>query len=89
MTNSYPRESVEFVPVLVTLDNNTITNGIEFSVTLPSARPTDSSWFAATLLAGETGFLTGTYTPGTWKVWARVTDSPEIPVIDCGAFQIS
>ena len=89
MTNIYPRESVEFQPVLVTLDNNPVTDSVEFAVLKPNDRPQDSDWFAATLLQGETGFLTGTYGVGVWKVWARVTDSPEEPVIDCGSFQVS
>jgi hypothetical protein len=89
MTNVYPRESVEFQPVLVTQDGVAITTGVEFAVIKPTARPTDADWFAATLLQGATGFLTGTYGVGIWKVWAQVTDSPEIPVIDCGTFQVS
>lgn len=89
MTNIYPRESVEFVTVLVTVDNNQITSGVEFAVIKPTARPTDSDWFAATLLQGQVGFFTGNYAAGTWNVWAQVSDSPEIPVINCGSIQIS
>jgi len=89
MTNVYPRESVEFQPVLITLDNTIVTDNVELAVLLPNDRPQDSDWFAATILAGATGFLTGTYAKGTWNVWAQITDSPEIPVINCGAFQVS
>ena len=89
MTNIYPRESVEFQPVLITLDNTVITTAVQFAVLTTTDRPQTSDWFNATILAGATGFLTGTYAKGTWKVWAQITDSPEIPVIDCGSFQVS
>jgi len=89
MTNIYPRESVEFQPVLVTRDNVIITSGVSFAVITPTARPQSSDWFAATVLQGATGFLTGTYAPGVWNVWAQISDSPETPVINCGSFQVS
>ena len=89
MTNIYPRESVEFQPVLITLDNSVITSNVQLAVLTPNDRPLSSDWFNATILQGATGFLTGSYTAGTWKVWAQITDSPEIPVIDCGVFQVS
>ena len=89
MTNIYPRESVEFQPVLVTLDNVAFTSGVQFAVLKPNDRPISSDWFSATLLQGATGFLTGSYVAGTWKVWAKIADSPETPVIDCGSFQVS
>lgn len=88
MPNIYPRESVEFVSVLVTADNNPVTSGVQFAVTKPSARP-DSLWFDASILDGMTGFYTGSYGVGPWKVWAKVSDAPETPVIDCGSFQVS
>ena len=89
MTNVYPRESVEFQPVLITLDNTVITSNVHFAVLTQTDRPQTSDWFNATLLQGATGFLTGSYTQGTWNVWAQITDSPEIPVINCGSFQVS
>ncbi len=89
MTNIYPRESVEFQPVLVTLDNVSVTSNVQIAVLKPTDRPVEADWFAATVLNGEVGFLTGTYAYGTWNVWARVVGSPEEPVINCGSIQIS
>ena len=87
MTNIYPRESVEFQPVLVTLDGNAITTNVEFAITNMTARP--SNWVAATTLQNQIGVMVENLSVGTYKVWARITDSPEIPVIDCGSFAVS
>jgi hypothetical protein len=92
MMNSYPRESVEFEATQVTVSvagvATVVTTGVQFAVTQDPARPT--VFTAATILSGNTGFLVGTYAVGYWRKWAKVTGySPEIPVIDCGLFQIT
>lgn len=89
MINNYPRESVEFQPILITLDGDPVTNAadVEVCITTPSARP--STWIASTSLAGEIGVMVENLSVGTYYVWARITDSPEIPVINCGAFAVS
>lgn len=89
MTNIYPRESVEFQPILVTVDGETITANVETQIALPGARPVESAWIPAVLLYGEIGLMIEGLNPGTYEVWARVSDSPEIPVIDCGSFAVS
>ena len=89
MTNIYPRESVEFQPILITVDGETITSNVETQITLPGARPSSSAWIAAVTLHGDIGLMVEGLNPGTYEVWARVTDSPEIPVIDCGSFAVS
>jgi len=89
MTNIYPRESVEFQPILVTLDGVPITTNVEVAVLLPTARPAESDWLTATTLNGDIGVLIQALSVGTWNVWARITDSPEIPVINCGSFVVS
>ena len=89
MTNIYPRESVEFQPILVTLDGVPVTTAVETAVLLPSARPAESDWVTAYALDGDIGVLIQNLATGTWNVWARITDSPEIPVINCGSFVVS
>ena len=89
MTNIYQRETVEFQPVLITLDGAQVTTGVEFAVIIPSARPVSSNWANATTLDGDIGFLVQNLAVGTWNVWARITDSPEIPVINCGSFAVA
>lgn len=89
MINTYPRESVEFQPILITLDGTPFTTAadIEVSITAPSARP--STWIASTSLGGEIGVMIENLAVGSYTVWARITDSPEIPVINCGSFAVS
>lgn len=95
MTNVYPLGSVEFQPMLVTRDGVVITSGVSFAVIPLNTAPASPNWFAATILptaaypSGVTGFMTGSYGAGTWAVWAQVVDSPEIPIINCGTFQVS
>jgi len=87
MTNIYPRESVEFQPILVTLDGEPVTTDVEFAITNMTNRPSD--WAPATVLQDQIGVMIENLSVGTYKVWARITDSPEIPVIDCGSFAVS
>lgn len=88
MPNVYPRETVEFQGVPITIDGTVVITNIEYAVTTPGARP--ATWVSATTLAGATGFMVQNYTtPATYQVWARITSSPEIAVIDCGTFAIS
>jgi len=89
MINNYPRESVEFQPILVTFDGTPITNAneVEVAITSPTARP--STWVQSTSLHGQIGTLISGLSVGTYVVWARVTESPEIPVINCGSFAVS
>lgn len=79
---SYPRETVEFIPVTVTVDGVQVTQGVEFAVVLGQARPT--TWAAPTTLDGQIGVLISGLTPGSWVIYARVSASPETPVIKCG-----
>lgn len=84
---SYQRESVEFLPVTVTVDGTPVTTGIEFCVTDRNARPV--TWVAPYVLGDESGILISDYEVGTYIVWARVTDSPEVVVLVCGQFSVS
>lgn len=87
MTNRYPRETVEFQAVTVTVDGATVTSNVEFCVINRTARPT--TWAAATTLEGRIGIMVEDYEPGIYAVWARITDSPEIPVLKCGEFTVT
>lgn len=87
MANVFPRETVEFQGVPITMDGTVVTTNIEYSVVAPGIRP--ATWVSATTLAGKTGFMVSGYAVGTYQVWARITSSPEIAVIDCGTFSVS
>lgn len=87
MSNTYPRETVEFIPVTVTLDGVAVTDGVEFCVTESNARPV--TWVAPVELDDLIGVMTDQQEPDTYTVWARVTDNPEIPVILCGRYRVT
>lgn len=86
MTLFLPRESIEFVPVTVTLDDVVITSGVTFAVTTAGTRPT--SWSAPTSLSGKIGVMVSGLAPGAYVIWAKVASSPETPILECGAFTI-
>ena len=90
--NSYPRESLEFEATKVTVTIagvvTVVTTGVAFAVVQDPARPV--TFTAATILSGATGFLVGPYGIGVWRKFAQVSGyTPELPVIDCGLFQIT
>jgi len=85
--NTYPRETVEFGPITVTVDGTEVLTGIEVCVALNGTRP--NVWVAPTTLAGKIGVMIDGMTPGLYSIWARITSSPEIPVIDCGLFKVT
>lgn len=78
----YPRETVEFIPVTVTVDGVSVTNGVDFAVVKDGERPT--TWSTPTTLSGKIGVLISGLTTGQWDIYARVAASPETPVIKCG-----
>lgn len=82
-----PRETVEYIPVPVTLNGTVTTTGVEFAVAADGSRP--SVWTAATVLSGATYVLISGLTPGAWRVWARVSAAPETPVIECGYITVT
>jgi hypothetical protein len=87
MANVYPRESVEFIPVLISKDGVTVTTNIETAIVAKNARP--SGYVSAVLLSGATGALISGLAVGNYDLWARITSSPEVVVLLCGSFSIS
>lgn len=85
--NQYPRESVEFQPAPMYKDGIITLISIEYSIVGENERP--GTYIAATTLAGKTGFLVGSYGVGVHRVWGRITDNPEVPVLDLGTFEIT
>lgn len=87
MVNAYPRESVEFQPVTVTRDGIAVTTGLSFAIVADGTRPT--TFTAATILGGKAGVMVSGLARGTYRIFAQLDASPEIPVIDCGYFYIT
>lgn len=84
--NQFPRETVEFQAVAVTLDGAPVTTGVTFAVVHGNARPT--TFIAPTVLGDEIGVMITGLSPGAYRVWAKVVAAPETVVINCGSFQI-
>lgn len=82
------RETVELVPVTVTVDGTALTvadvGTIQLAIALNGERPT--TWAAPTVVGSKYGVLVDTPAPGNWTVYAKVSSTPETPVIDCGHF---
>lgn len=84
----FQRETYEFLPVIVQVNGTAVTTGVECSIVELGARP--ATWGTATTLGTAIGVMVaGTALGvGTFEVYAKVTDSPEIPVLNCGSFRI-
>ncbi len=86
------RETREWVgPIVVTVDGLPTTS-FEVSLTQGAARP--ATWTAPYELESMFGILVGSTTwplpaLGTYTVWARVTDVPEIPVERIGKLKVT
>jgi hypothetical protein len=84
--NLYPRETDEFQPVTVTVDGVAVSSGVKFSVVVTTARPL--VWVDPVSLSGKIGVMVSGLAPNDYRVYAQVTSSPEIPVVDCGTFRV-
>jgi hypothetical protein len=84
---TFPRESVEFLPVSIDVDGAAFDGGFEVCVKPYADRP--SGWAAAVVVDDVRGVMLTGMTRGVYRVWARVSDVPETPVIDCGFIEIT
>lgn len=81
-----PRETLEFIPINITVDGTPVTNNVKVCVTTGTTRPT--AWENPVTLGDEIGVMTTTHEPGTYRVWAQITSSPEVVVVQCGTFKM-
>jgi hypothetical protein len=84
---TFERESIEFQPVNVTVDGAAVTSGVTFAITPNGQRPT--TYTAPTTIGGQTGVMVQDLQPGIYQVWAKITSTPETPVILCGNIAIT
>lgn len=84
--NTYPRETIEFIPVQVTRDGAPIAD-FEIAITKQGERPT--TWNTPDLLDDKRGALLNEPTPGIYRVWARVVGNPESVVVEAGSIRVS
>jgi len=87
LLNIFPRETVEFQPVPITVGGVAVTTGVTYSVVAEGTRPT--VFVAPTTLGDEIGVMVAGFAPGYWRVFAKIASSPETPVVDAGYFQIT
>lgn len=81
--NEYPRETGEFIPLVVTVDGVATTTDVETALTPAGTRPT--VWTAAVVDDGRVGFTLTGQTVGVYQVWARVGTI----VVDCGFIRVT
>lgn len=84
--NSYERETVEFLEVIVTLDGALTTAGIKTAVTT-GERPT--AWSPAVIVDGKAGLMVEGRSPGVYTVWAQVTAGAEIVALRVDQFRVA
>lgn len=90
------RDSLEYLTVSATADQVLDTQTVEIAIT--RSQPTAGDWLPAEWIgaAGTTrqarltpAQVGTTRGPGTWYVFLRITDSPEIPVLPVGPLVIT
>jgi hypothetical protein len=88
MSNLYQRESVEYQPVIVTVDGTVRTAGVTLAIVEDGERPVDDDFDAPTVIGTEIGVMVDGLAVGAWHVFAKIVDTPEVPVVDCGVFHV-
>lgn len=88
----YPRETLEFIPVELYFDGEPVNDFSNMSVTVRHnyERP-DTDWESLIQIDEEWGFMLNgdALGPGTFTVWIKVTDSPEVPVVKIGNLKVT
>lgn len=84
-----PRETKEYVPVLVAVNGVPVLSGVQFAITAANVRPTTPDWVAALVDSDKTLVLVEGLSVGRYLVWARVTAGQEVSVIEAGELLIT
>lgn len=92
---SIDRDSVEYlkVPITAPADVTLGTQTVEMAVLSPETRPIEDDWNTAEWADSTTArLLLGPgalpLAAGTYKVWLRLTDTPEVPVLTAGTITV-
>lgn len=93
---SIDRDSVEYVKIPVTSPPSVSlgTQTVEVAITDPVNRPEEADWNSAEWHDDKTvRFLIGPgafpLAEGTHRVWLRLTDEPEVPVLIAGSITVT
>lgn len=76
-----PRETNEWLPLNVEVNGLPLAS-FDTAITAVGVRP--STWTPTVTLDGEPGVMVDGLTPGTYKVWVKVTAAPQEIVIHVG-----
>lgn len=87
------RDSTEYVSIPITAPVDIDSDVVEVAF-VHGQNNVPADWFAATVTDGVAKVLVGPdgvieLTPQTWYVVVRVTDSPEVPVVNAGALIVT
>jgi hypothetical protein len=80
----FQRETQEFLPVAVTVNGTAVTSNVEFDIVASGDRPL--TFGSAVTLGTAIGVMVENLSAGGYEVFAKVSSSPEIPVLSCGSF---
>lgn len=77
---SFPRETVEFLPLDV---NDSVSAVTTFDTALLpyGAHPTNADWQSALVVSGKRGLMVQGLSRGVYGIWVRVSSTPEIVVV--------
>lgn len=88
MTDEYPRETKEFIHPVVMRDGSEVLDNLKFAI-VPDDGSRPITWVDPTIVDTKPVVLIDHMAPGYYRLFAQITDSPEIPVVDCGSFYIT
>jgi hypothetical protein len=95
--------SLQYVPVQITVQVGVPTGDtVQFAFTTGGADPQAGDWKTASWATNITGLPNGVYiaqclvgpggavqlAAGTYQIWVKITDNPEVPVLKGGTLQI-
>ncbi|WP_438354110.1 hypothetical protein [Microbacterium sp. CJ88] len=84
VNTSYERETKEHqaVTILSTVNGEPVdvTASVELALLPDRVRPLEADWKTPVTLHGKLGVMLTGLTRGTYRIWYRVTDNPEIVV---------
>jgi hypothetical protein len=86
VTASYWHGTKVYLPINVELNEVPVTANVTVCVALAGVDPV--TFVTPDLVSGALFYMIQGLTPGFYKVWAKVTSSPEIPVFELGEFRV-
>lgn len=81
-----PKETREFNAVTVTLDGTARTTGVELTVIPDDATTRPTNWIPPVVRGEKIGIMIENLEPGSYRVFARITDAGDQLVRSVGAF---